>query len=83
MASFCSHLYNSPIKAPFWCGYAGGIGPENVVEQIGNIESVCNQAYWIDMERRVRADDDSYLNMAKVRRVLENVRRMANAEMDE
>jgi hypothetical protein len=55
----------------FWCGYAGGISPDNVVAQIEKIEQVCAKPYWIDMERRVRTDDDSRLDMGKVRRVLE------------
>lgn len=53
----------------FWCGYAGGLGPENVVAQVRLIERVCDRPYWIDMEQRVRTDDD-VLDMAKVRSVL-------------
>ena len=56
---------------PFWCGYAGGLGPANVVEQIEKIEARSPRPYWIDMERRVRVDDDSSLNMMAVRSVLE------------
>jgi hypothetical protein len=59
-------------------GYAGGLSPDNVVEQIEEIEDRAFKAlipeykpYWIDMERRVRTDDDSQLDMKKVRRVLE------------
>jgi hypothetical protein len=63
-------------------GYAGGLGPENVVEQIQKIEAVneaktrweptpANYGYWIDMERRVRTEDDSALDLDKVRKVLE------------
>lgn len=53
------------------CGYAGGLGPDNVEEQLQKIAAVCDQPFWIDMERRVRSDDDSVLDLAKVRRVLE------------
>ncbi len=55
----------------FWCGYAGGLGPDNVAEQVEKINQTCNGLFWIDMERRVRTDDDSALDMAKVRKVLE------------
>lgn len=55
---------------PLSAGYAGGLGPDNVVEQVEKIELVCKQPYWIDMERRVRAEDDSALDMEKVRVVL-------------
>ena len=57
-------------KRPFLCGYAGGLGPENVAEQLQKIASVCNRPFWIDMERRVRSDDDNILDMEKVERVL-------------
>jgi phosphoribosylanthranilate isomerase len=55
----------------FPCGYAGGLGPDNVLAQIAKIEAVCAKPYWIDMERRVRTQDDSALDMDAVRSVLE------------
>lgn len=61
-----------PVAAQqFPCGYAGGLGPDNVVEQVQKIAAVCQKPFWIDMERRVRTEDDSRLDMNKVRRVLE------------
>ena len=51
-------------------GFAGGIGPDNVlsvIEQIGTRGA----PYWIDMETGVRTDDK--FDLAKVRRVLEQV----------
>jgi phosphoribosylanthranilate isomerase len=54
----------------FPCGYAGGLGPENVAGQVAKITAVCQKPFWIDMERRVRTADDSRLDMAKVRAVL-------------
>lgn len=54
------------------CGYAGGLGPESVVEEVKKIVVASgNRPFWIDMERRVRSEDDSVLDMAKVRNVLE------------
>jgi len=64
-------VWPGPAKE-FWCGYAGGLGPDNVVAQIEKVEQVCQQPYWIDMERRVRVDDDSQLDMSKVRSVLQS-----------
>lgn len=52
-----------------YCGYAGGIGPDNVVDVVGKINSACKSPFWIDMEGRVRTDDS--LDMDKVRTVLE------------
>lgn len=56
----------------FDCGYAGGLGPDNVEGQLRIIEQRCvGRDFWIDMERRVRTDDDSRLELDKVRKVLE------------
>jgi phosphoribosylanthranilate isomerase len=55
----------------FPCGYAGGLGPENVEAQIGRIGALCNKPFWIDMERNVRWADDSHLDMNAVRKVLQ------------
>jgi hypothetical protein len=57
----------------FWYGYAGGLGPKNVVAEIRNIELVCPKPFWIDMERRVRTEDDSALNLESVHSVLQSV----------
>lgn len=57
--------------AQFHCGYAGGLGPDNVERQIQKIKAVCSKSFWIDMERRVRTDDDSALDLVAVRKVLE------------
>jgi hypothetical protein len=52
-------------------GYAGGLGPENVVEQIGMIwKARGDHDFWIDMEGRVR-DEEEHLDLGKVRKVLE------------
>lgn len=62
---------NWPAALPgMYNGYAGGIGPDNVVEIVGKIQAACDGPFWIDMEGRVR-DSDDRLDMAKVRRVLE------------
>ena len=55
-----------------YCGYAGGLGPDNVVEQLEQITPLTpDQPFWIDMERRVRSDDDSKFELNKVAEVLE------------
>lgn len=57
-----------------YCGYAGGLGPDNIKDQLYKIEYLCKNPYWIDMERRVRTEDDSALDMSAVRSVLEPAR---------
>jgi N-(5'phosphoribosyl)anthranilate (PRA) isomerase len=59
---------NAPIPGHF-CGYAGGLTPDNVKAMLGAIAQVVGEGEtWIDMESGVRTDDRFDLN--KVRRVL-------------
>lgn len=50
-------------------GYAGGLGPENINEQLYRISSVAKGPIWIDMETRVRSQYD--LDFDKVTDVLQ------------
>ena len=59
-------------------GYAGGLGPENLEAEIPRIlkaaagnECTAEGRIWIDMETRVRSEDDRQFDLAKVRRCLE------------
>jgi len=53
------------------CTYAGGLGPENLKDQLKRIEDVVgDQTICIDMETRVRSADDKALNLGKVRACL-------------
>lgn len=56
-----------------YCGYAGGLGPDNVVAQVnGPIADAAGAGrVWIDMETRVRTDER--FDLRKVRQVLEQV----------
>lgn len=62
-----------PIPGKF-CGFAGGIGPDNVGEVIQTLESKigADQSYWIDMESRLRDADDRF-SLEACRAVLEAV----------
>lgn len=66
-----------PKANPNWkVGYAGGIGPANVVEAIDAITPAAGgQEFWIDMETKLRSDsghgDRDFFDMKKCRRVLE------------
>lgn len=54
------------------CGYAGGLGPDNLAEQLPLIQDAsAGNDFWIDMETRVRTDDGSRLDLVKVQRALE------------
>jgi hypothetical protein len=52
------------------CGYAGGMGPANVVEELGRIEQAAAGApFWIDMEGQIRTPEDT-LDLTKCEQVL-------------
>lgn len=53
------------------CGYAGGISPSNVVEQIEKVNSIVGEIdTWIDMETHIRSDFDKIFDLEKVETVL-------------
>lgn len=57
---------------PVYHGYADGLGPGTLEEQLPRIFAAAGAArIWVDMETRVRTPDDERLDMAKVRRCLE------------
>lgn len=53
-------------------GYAGGLGPDNVADQVRAIERVAGgQPFWIDMETKLRSDGGAVFDLALCRRALE------------
>jgi len=58
---------------PAFCGYAGGIGPENVVEVLEQIIKwkMPGKPYWIDMEGKIRSHD--FIDLDKCEAVLKAV----------
>jgi hypothetical protein len=61
-----------PAARDFYCGYAGGLSPENLTIQLEAIEKVCGQGpIWIDVETHVRSDNDSQFDLDKVTKFLE------------
>lgn len=65
--------WKRPISG-YVTGYAGGLGPDNIVSQIKKIEEQVGPygRYWIDMESKVRTTDDR-LDLEKVESVLQQV----------
>lgn len=55
------------------CGWAGGLGPDNLAAEIPRIAMKAWPAlnYWIDMESKVRTDDGSEFDLARVTTCLE------------
>lgn len=58
-----------PLADLKWTGFAGGLGPHNLAEQLPLIEQASGGAdYWIDMETHVRTD--GLFDLQKVRECL-------------
>lgn len=56
--------------APFYCGFAGGLGPDTVAAVVPLLEAM-GRRFWIDMETGIRTDNQ--FDLVKVRAVLESV----------
>lgn len=58
-----------------FCGYAGGLSPENVSKEIDKIkEKVGIYRIWIDVETHVRSNNDEQFDLNKVKLFLETCR---------
>lgn len=57
------------------CGYAGGLGPQNINEQFSLIKSVADRPFWIDMEGKIRTED--ILDLILCKQVLSKVSKVA------
>lgn len=55
-------------------GYAGGLGPENIKNELKRIEeTVGDNKIWIDMETHIRSKNDYLFDLDKIRVVLDVV----------
>jgi phosphoribosylanthranilate isomerase len=55
------------VKENLYCGYAGGLSPDNLLNQLEKISKVCgNDPIWIDVETNVRSMDDTKFDLLKV-----------------
>jgi phosphoribosylanthranilate isomerase len=61
-----------PALSDVACGYAGGLGPSNVAEQIASIAQSAVGPYWIDMEGKLRTPSND-LDLVACEQVLEAV----------
>jgi hypothetical protein len=65
-----------PVRLPSpygdYCGYAGGLGPDNLEQELPRIAIAAESAkVWVDMETRIRSNNDLNFDIDKCRRVLE------------
>lgn len=61
------------------CGYAGGLGPDNLETELPKIDSLARPvgAYWIDMEGKLREEQDRF-DLRRARACLEVVQRFSS-----
>jgi len=59
-----------PRQVDQYCGYAGGLSPDNLAGEMERIVRVTIGQIWIDAETRLRSDNDKLFDLAKVRRFL-------------
>jgi hypothetical protein len=53
-------------------GLAGGLGPDNLAEQLEKMsESIGDNTIWIDMETKIRSNNDKIFDLEKVEKCLE------------
>lgn len=70
-AGIAPATWPNPIKN-IYCGYAGGLGPHNLPDQLKRIEEKAGDTpVWIDMETHVRSNNDRQFDLNKVRQCLE------------
>lgn len=70
-----SGKWRAPIGIP--CGYAGGLGPDNIEKELISISKVVgDEVIWIDMESKIRQNDEyniDYMNLNDCRQVIQSV----------
>jgi phosphoribosylanthranilate isomerase len=54
-----------------FCGYAGGLSPENLEEQLAIIDQCTDGPVWVDAESMVRSNGDQQFDLEKVERFLQ------------
>lgn len=67
-----------PEPLPISCGYAGGLGPSNISDQLNIISNtVGNREIWIDMEGSLRTTDEhghDWLELSRCEDVLSSIK---------
>jgi len=59
------------VREDVICGYAGGLGPDTLSQELENISQVVgDKEIWVDMESRIRSDDNTLFDLSKVEKCL-------------
>lgn len=63
-----------------YCGYAGGLGPETLRDELARIDQAAGpEQIWIDMETRVRSENDKIFDLEKVEACLKITKEFVKA----
>ena len=74
-AGHIPETWDSPLDETY-CGYAGGLGPHNLEQQLHAIEGVVgDRSIWVDMETHVRTNGE--FDLDKVQQCIDIARRWA------
>lgn len=69
-AGILPEYYPKPIGQ--YCGYAGGLSPDNLNEQLENLSHIIGKTpIWVDAETHLRSHNDKVFDMEKVIKFLE------------
>ncbi len=69
-AGILPEKWNKPFP-DIKCGYAGGLSPDNLHEQMDLIEEIVKDTrVWIDMETHIRSNNDALFDFNKVRKCI-------------
>jgi len=60
-----------PKQPNKYCGYAGGLSPDNLQTEMQRIANVTTGPIWIDAETLLRSENDEVFDLEKVHRFLE------------
>ena len=71
---------------PLKYGYAGGLGPDNIAQELEKIDRKMNANnrplllpdFWVDMETKIRSSDDRIFDLNKVKAVINAVEEFRN-----
>lgn len=70
---------NPSLSAKKYIGYAGGLGPDNIVGELNNIAQIAgnpyNSHYWIDMGTGIRDENDKF-SIDKINEVIKKIYRI-------
>jgi len=63
--------WKNPFHKEFFVGFAGGLGPDNLIQELNKIAEIVDGDIWIDMESKIRTNNK--LDLEKCNKILDLV----------